>query len=360
VRKFAFLTALVLFLYGCQTGGKSDSFEKPAQKTSLQKSPDGLVLTVADETITSDEIITTALELFRPIAQSGDFERFKLQAEPQLKEIITARISNILLFQQAKKNTREDIDQVLERPAEAEIRKFIMVFAGDYAKAEEALKQKGMDWAGFKQEQKKMILIEYYLASLMPKAGPITYSELLARYNQMKEESFVILAAIKFQLLDIEPSKLRITDPNQNPLEQARKLADKLHKQLKAGKDFLELSNEYPDVSFAAHSQPVQPDSLKYSVLADEAEKLEPGDISEPFETARQEHIFIMKLEEKHSKGYEPLEKVQRQVKAQIAFDRRKQAQDKILAKLRRQAEHELSNEFTEFCLQKIYLISKE
>jgi hypothetical protein len=67
-----------------------------------------------------------------------------------------------------------------------------------------------------------------------------------------------------------------------------------------------------------------------------------------------------MKLKEKHSKGYEPFEKVQRQVKAQIAFDRRKQAQDEILAKLRRQAEHELSDEFTELCLQKIYRMSKE
>lgn len=360
MRKYVFLSALVLFLYGCQTGGKSDSIEKPAQKTSLQKSTDGLVLTVADETITSDEIVMAATGLLRPIAQSSNFERFKQQAEPQLKEIITARILNILLYQQAKKNTREDIDQVLERPAEAEIRKFIMDFGGDYAKAEEALKQQGMDWASFKVYQKKMILTEYYLASLLPKSAPITYSKLLARYNKMKDESFVILAAIKFQLLDIEPAKLRTTDPNQDRLEQARKLAYELLRQVKTGKDFHEVAKEYHGVTFAAHSKPVQPESLKYGILADEAEKLEPGDISEPFETARQDHIFIMKLEEKHSKGYEPFEKVQRQVKAQIAFDRRKQAQDKILAKLRRQAEHELSDEFTELCLQKIYRMSNE
>ncbi len=358
--KFAFLTALVLFLYGCQTGGKSDSIEKPAQKTSLQKSSDGLVLTVADETITSDEIVMAATGLLRPIAQSGDFERFKLQAEPQLKEIITARILNILLYQQAKKNTREDIDQVLERPAEAEIRKFIMVFGGDYAKAEQALKQQGMDWASFKVYQKKMILTEYYLGSLLPKAVPITYSELLARYNQMKEESFLILAAIKFQLLDIEPAKLRITDPNQDRLEQAKKLADELLRQVKTGKDFHEVAKEYHGVTFAAHSKPVQPESLTYQILADEAEKIEPGDISGLIETTQQKHIFIMKLKEKHSKGYEPFEKVQRKVKAKIISDRRKQAQDKILAKLRRQAEHELSNEFTEFCLQKIYKMSNE
>ncbi|MHC4546380.1 MAG: hypothetical protein ACYSYL_18020, partial [Planctomycetota bacterium] len=85
MRKYVFFSTLVLFLYGCQTGGKSDSIEKPTQKTSPQKSSDGLILTVADETITSDEIITAALELLRPIAQNSDFERFKQQAEPQLE-----------------------------------------------------------------------------------------------------------------------------------------------------------------------------------------------------------------------------------------------------------------------------------
>jgi peptidyl-prolyl cis-trans isomerase C len=346
---------LALFLYGCQGGGKSGSIEKSTKKTNPQKSSDGLVLTVADETITSDEIITAASELLRPIAQSSDFENFKQQADPELEEMIIARISNILLYQEAKKNTREGIDQMLERPAEAEIRKYIMDFEGDYAKAEEALKQQGLDWASFKEYQKKLILTEYYLGSLLPRAAPITYRELLAHYNQMKDESFVTLAAIKFQLIDIEPAKLRITDPNQDQLEQARKLANELIQQLKAGKDFLELAKEYPRVMFAVPSKPIQPASLRYSILADEAEKLEPGDVSGPIETPQQEHIFIMKLQEKHPKGYEPLEKVQREVEAQIISDRRKQAQEKILTRLRRQAEQELSDEFTEFCLQKIY-----
>ena len=355
MRKFAFLTASVLFLYGCGAGGKP---EKLAQKTGLAESSGGLVLTVGGESITSDEIIMAVMEQLRPIAQNskGDFERFKQQAETQLKEIITIRVSNILLYQQAKKNTREDIDQVLERPAEAEIRKFIMAFGGDYAKAEEALKQQGMDWASFKEEQKKMILIEYYVASLLPKAAPITYSELLACYNQMKEESFVILAAIKFQLIDIEPAKLQITDPNHNRLEQARKLANELLRQAKAGKGFPEVAKEYSGVTFAAPSKPVQPESLKYGILADEAEKLQPGDIAEDrIETPKLDHIFIMKLEEKHPKGYEPFEKVQREVRAKIASDRQKQAQEKILARLRQQAALELNSEFTEFCLQKIH-----
>ncbi len=355
MHKYALLTMLALLLCGCQGGGKSDSTKQSSKKTSPLESPNSPVLTVADETITSDEIITASLELMGPVAQITDYENFKKQAKPQIKEMIIARVSNILLYQEAKKNTREGVDKLLERPAEAEIRKFIMEFEGDYAKAEEALKKQGMDWAGFKEYQKKMLLTEYYLGSLLPKKTPISYSELLACYNQMKEESFAVLAAVKFQLIDIEPAKLLITDPNQDQLKQARNLANELLKQIKTGSSFPEVANEHRGVSFAAHSKPVQPDSLRYSILADQAQKLEPGQISEPFETSEQDHIFIMKLQEKHPKGYEPLEKVQRQVEAKIIFDRRKLAQEKILTRLRQQSENEINDEFIEFCLQKIY-----
>lgn len=362
MRKLVFLTALGLFLYGCHTGGKSDPIEKSIQKTSPQKSSDGLVLTVAGETITTDEIILYAKEQLMTIPPSSNFERFKQEAEPKLKDIITARILNILLYQEAKKNTREDIDQVLESPAEAKVRNFIMDVGGDYAEAEKVLKQQGMDWASFKEDQKKAILIDFYLDSLKPKPAPITYSELLACYNQMKEESFVVPAEIKYQLIDIEPAWLRITDPNEDRLEHARKLAYELLRQLKADKDFHELSKEYSGngVSFRAPSEPVQMESMvkPYDVIAVEAEELEPGDISGPIETIdenQQKHIIIMKLEEKYPKGYELLEKVQRQVEAKIISDRLKQAPDKVLGSLSRQAENELDDEFTEFCLQKIY-----
>ncbi|MHC4641190.1 MAG: peptidylprolyl isomerase, partial [Planctomycetota bacterium] len=174
MRAFVLLSLLVFFLNGCQNNSKSDSIEIPVQKTNLTKTSEGLVLTIAGESITSDEIVRAATEQLNPLSHSMDYERFKKQLEPHLQEIITAKIANIMLYQEAKKNTREDIDQLLERPAEDKIREYIMNFEGDYAKAEDALKQQGMDWAGFKKLQKKMILTEYYIASLLPKPVPIT------------------------------------------------------------------------------------------------------------------------------------------------------------------------------------------
>jgi hypothetical protein len=351
----------MLLMYGCQDGNKQeDAEQKLTRRISLQKTSDGLVLSVGDETITSEEIVSTAIEQLRPIAKGGNFESFSRQAGPQLEEIITIGVSNALLYQHAKENTKEGMEAVVDKAVEAEIRRFLAGFGGDYTKAEQALKQEGTDWAAFREFQKKMIITDFYLASQMPKAEPITYSELLAHYNQMKDEFFFIPAAVKFQLLDIEPPNLQVTDPNQSRLEKARKLADELLKQAKAGKDFAELAQKHTDVLFAAHSEPVQPENLRYQVLADEAQKLEPGEIAGPIETAGDKHIFIMKLEEKQLKSYQPFEKVQRQLEAKIKYDRRKQAQDKILAKFLRQAETDISGDFTDFCLRKIYQMSNE
>jgi hypothetical protein len=360
MRKFSFLTALLLFMYGCQGGSESDTTKKATQ--SLQEASDGLVLTIAGETITSEEIISVTMEQLKPIAKSGDYERFRQQAGVQLEELIKIRISNILLYQEAKDKIGEGMEQVLERAAEDRVRQFIVDSGGDYLKAEQALEQQGLDWASFKQEHKKKIMTEYYYTtSLLPKHSPITYSELLASYNDMKDEYFALPEEIKCQLLDIEIRRLEVADPNRPRLEQARELADKLLKQVKAGKDFLELSKEHSGVFFAPHSKPVQLKDLKYEILAQEASKLRPGDFAEhPIETPKLDHIFIMKLEYRRPESYLPFEQVQSKVRAKIVSDRRKEVEDKILAGFNRRAERELNDEFTEFCLRKIYQMSNE
>jgi parvulin-like peptidyl-prolyl isomerase len=368
MRKCAFLTVLVLLLtYGCGGGGKPKFTEEElaliplAQREGLPEASDGFVLAVGGETITSDEIITEPLlDHFRPIAQKSSFEQFKKQARPELEQIIAARVSNILLYQQAKRDTGVDIEDALEKATEAEVRKFVAGFKGDYAKAEQALKQMGMDWRSFREYQKKMILSQDYIRRLLPEYRPITYSELVNCYNEMKEEFFAIPAMITFRLIDIQIPKLEVTDPNRSRLEQARELASELVRRLREGEDFGELAKQYSHghtASFGGLWQPVQPQSLAkpYDILAAEADKMKPAQIAGPIEAG--EHIFIMKLEEKRPKSFEPLENVQKEVEAKIIFDRRKKAVDEFSSKLVQQAALNERDRFIDFCLEKIYQI---
>ena len=366
MRKCVFLLALLVLFSGCGGGKKPKYSEEElaaipfAPKTGLPKASGGFVLAVGGETITADEMVLPFIEDFKPLAKRSSFEQFKLRARGDLERVLIIKVSDILLYQEAKKDAGEQFDEAVEKAAETEVRKFIVGFGGDYARAEEALKQGGMDWRSFKEYQKKVILTQSYIASQLPKAGPITYTEMVDTYNEMKDEFFSTEAMLKFRLIDIEAGELEVADANQSRLEQAKELAGELVRRLRAGEDFGKLAEKHSGVSFIDHSEGVQPESLEkpYDILAAEAERLKPGQIAEPIEAG--EHIFIMKLEEKQSKSFKSLEKVQGEVEATILFGRRKKAVDRLAAKLWRQAALSNMDAFIDFCLEKIYRMSNE
>jgi parvulin-like peptidyl-prolyl isomerase len=351
----------ILLIYGCGGGDKPRFTDKEAQREGLPEVSGGFVLAVGGETITSDEIITEPLlDYFRPIVQRISLEQFKKHARADIEKLIADRISNILLYQQAKREVGEgvDLEDALEKAAESEMRRFIVSFDGDYAKAEEVLKQMGMDWRSFREHQKKMILSQEYVRQLLPENMPITHSELVNCYNEMKDKFFTIPSTITFRLIDIEIPKVEAADPNQSQREKAEELAGELLKRLQKGEDFGELAKQYSHGHTASSGglwQPVQPQSLAkpYDVVAAESEKIQPGQIAGPIEA--DEHIFIIKLEDRKPKYFEPLENVQKAVEAKIIISRREKAFDEFNTKLLQQVELSKRERFIDFCLEKIY-----
>ncbi|RKY24612.1 MAG: hypothetical protein DRP62_03385 [Planctomycetota bacterium] len=370
-KRFSLVVLVALLITGCGGNGDKPRFTKEEmaqfplpQRVGLPDASGGFTLAVGDETVTADEIITEQLiEHFRPIAQGSNYERFKIQARPDIERLLMSKVSNILLYQKARQEAGEHIDEAVEKAAEAEVRKFVVGFEGDYARAEQALKKMGMDWADFKEYQKRIVLCQSYIASKMPKKKAVTYSELINKYDEIKSESFVTPATLRFQLIDIEAAKLRVADPNRSRLEQAVELANELMSRLRAGENFSQLAKQYSNGYRAAEGglwKPINPDSLAepYDVLAAEAEQIEPGQLAGPIIAGG--HIFIMKLLEKQPKSIEPFEKVQKEVKARIIFERRSRAVDEISTKLAGQAALNDKNKFVEFCLKKIYQLCNQ
>jgi parvulin-like peptidyl-prolyl isomerase len=363
MRKKVFLAISgLLLITGCS--GKKPLTEKElariplAQRTGLPEASGGFAMAVKGETITSNEVVAALEGPFKDLAQRSDYEQFKERARPALERTLMSRITNILLYQEAKKQLGSDIDEGLDKAAESEVRKFILGFNGDTAKAEETLKKMGMSWADFKDYQKKTILSQYYLSSKVPKERPVTYGELVDYYERAKDTFFVTPAMIEFRLIDADVREIDVNDPNENRLQKAGDLADQLIKRLRAGEDFGELAKQYSNgygKDAGGLWKPVEPESLAgpYALLAVEARKMKPGDIAGPIGGG--DHIFIMKLESKRERSYEPLDKVQKELEAQINLDRRKEAIDKLGESLIQQAQITEKDRFVDFCLEQIY-----
>jgi len=106
--------------------------------------------------------------------------------------------------------------------------------------------------------------------------------------------------------------------------------------------------------------RPLQPQSLAepYNALLGEIEKAEPGDVSDLIETPG--HIFIIKIEQKQPRSYKPLQEVQRQVEKKIETDRWNVVIGKLNDGLTKYADLGEKNEFIDFCLEKIYELSRQ
>ena len=373
------LSVLILpFISGCD-GGKSKLTDTElarvalTQKIELVEAGGGLVLMVGGETLSSDEIIAspvwlngvlvTPTEHFRAVAQNTDLEQFRKQARAPFEDILIDKISNMLLYQFARKQAGDNVDETLQKAADNEYRKFTLDFAGDQDKADQALKQKGMDRKSFMERQKRDILIQWYVTSKLSDNRPITHDELMDCYNRMKDEFFAKVARITFRLIDIQPARLNVTDPNEDRRRLAKKLADGLFARIQSGEDFAGLAKQYSHDEwreFGGLWRPVTPASLAapYDILADEAGKMEAGQVSRPIEAPG--HVFIMKLEEKQSGDYEPFEQVQGRVEEQVIFERRNEMFDQLKARILSQAQLGRTDKFIDFCLEKIHRISNQ
>jgi parvulin-like peptidyl-prolyl isomerase len=375
--RFFLILLIPLLVCGCGSNRKALTdmeLERIAlaQKIELTEAAGGLVLMVGGESIASNEFIErpadldmkriSPMELFGQTAQLGSLEQFKEQTRDQLKKILMGEISNILLYQYAQRQAGKNVEETLDNAADGELRKFMLDFGGDQVKADEALEQIGMDRKTFKERQKRAILIQWYVKSKLPENQPVTYRELLARYDEMKGDFFSSPAMIHFRLIDIQPVKLRATDPNINVRQLAVELANALLARIKAGEDFGQLAQQYSHGYWKTDGglwKPVRPASLRapYNILADEALKIEPNQVAGPIVTRG--HVFIMKLEDKRSADYEPFEEVQDKVQESILLDRQNEVVHKINAKLIEQAELGDTDEFVDFCLEEIYKISR-
>lgn len=336
--------------------------------------PDELM--VVGEAITCEDIITSPSEpgaspdsfksRLEELARATTLEQFMEVARPQMRQRLNSRITNIVLYQRARRELGEKADETLDNATETELRRFVLEHGGNNAQADEALNALGMNRTTFKEYKKKQILAQYSISSKLPKNSPVTYSEMMAAYDQMKDAAFVRPGEVEFRLIDIQIAKIELDDPNDDPLQAvkaARALADKLVTRICAGEDFGKLAEEYSHGfrrSFGGLWTARNPEQLAepYSILAGVFEQLEPGQpgcrsVAGPIPVPG--HTFIVKLEKKREKAYLPLAEVQEQVEERIRTERRLEALERLDEEVAEQTGVANTDPFLDDCLERLY-----
>lgn len=366
--------AAVWTLAGC---GGNEARKASLTEEEIQRLTYGSKPASADELIVSGERITCEDIMniqsgqnvsgvsFRmwleEMAKAATLQQFLDAARPRVRQQLGANVSNIVLYKRAQRQLGDKIDDTLDNMVEKELRKFVIEHGGNNAQADEALKAMGMNRTTFKERKKRQILAQYSVESQMSRGRPITYSELVTTYDRMKDEAFVQPGLIQFRLIDISASKIDLTDPNDNPVDAARRVAEGLVTRIMAGEDFGKLAEEYSKYSdyYISGSEGLwparDPESLAepYAVLAGVSQKIEEGQVAGPIDAPG--HAFIMKLVQKREKGYLPMAEVQEQVEANIEETRRIAAIDRLDAEIGEQMALADTEGFVNDCLERLY-----
>ena len=359
-----------LWIAGCggsKTGKYTEEQMKAfplANRYDLPPATGNMVMRVGSQTITSEEILVQldANELLKLAAEQMDQKTFIGNTRPFIQQRIRDKVADILLYEEARKKSPENIEDALDKAVDQEISMFIAGYGNDYALAEAQIRKEGWDWRTFREYQKKLIMTHSYLSGKLKEKVLFTHSQMMAYYNAVRDEQFCRSGKLEFHAIDILPKLLaadRIGE-GQTAQQAAMELAAALAARAQAGEEFAELAKTYSHgplaktggkwlpVTLGANSLP-QP----YDILETEAVKLQPGQVSEPIVNA--DHIFILKLDSKDMGGCKSFEEVQPLIERQLLFKHQQQQYEEYISKLMRQAGLVELDRFTEFCTNAAY-----
>jgi len=363
--------ALGAGLPGCGNPAESPRFTEEQMealpfppRADLPAPSGGMVLSVDDETITVGEIIEPYSEALGQLAAESGYDAFRLRARPRLAQVVRDRIIDILLYRRARKAAPERVEEALEKAVEMEVNRFVAGYGHNYAEAQKAIAQMGLDWKGYREYLKRLLLVQSYLSTEIKDDQPVSHGELVAYYDRVKDERFSWPGELQFRVIDIQPDKL--TDDQVDAAagrmrqQAALAFAEELYRRIRAGEDFAEIAKAHSHGHRAPLGglwRPVIPgsDSLAapYDALQARAETMQAGQVSEPF--AVDGHVFLVKVETNQPGGVKPFAEVQDVVEQEVRRLKQQDSYNRFVDKMLREAEVSNVNQFVDFCVDQAY-----
>ncbi|MBN1126802.1 MAG: peptidyl-prolyl cis-trans isomerase [Sedimentisphaerales bacterium] len=369
--RVALVTWLTLsFLGGC--GGQKPKTGRFTQE-EMAKLPDpirddlpaptgGMVLSVGDEVVTIEEVISPFSDSFQQMAQGSDYQTFLLRARPLVSDAVQGKIIDVLLYKRARKKAPQNIDEALEKAVEQEVNRFVAGYGHNYAEAQKAIAQMGFDWQGYRDYLSRLLLVQSYISEEVEYDQPISPGEILDYYNEIKQERFTSEGEIQFRVIDIQPGQLteEKIGPDETPEQAAARLADALYEKIQGGADFAQVAIDNSHGHRASLGGLWRPLTLgsgslakPYDKLETQAAQLEPGQVSKPFPS--EDHIFLVKVESKQVAGTTPFSEVQHTLEEELRIMKQRRSYDNFVNKVVNQANIRNADLFIDYCVNEAY-----
>lgn len=369
------LVLLCVLACGCEGNRKSALTEEEIRQRTyapLPIQPDEIL--IGGEKITCEDVMMSPPEediagpslkdRLEARAKEVSLEQFLAETRPLIQQRLNRNIiTRIVLSKRARRELGERADDTLDKMAERELRSFIMEeHGGNGAEADAALQKRGFNRTTFKERRKRDLLAQYVIDSKIRRnPRPVTYDEIVAYYDKVKDQEFLVQGVLQLRLIDIDVAKVQVTDPNEERLHMARLLGADLRMRIEAGEDFGELAKQYSHDPLASQGgllKPRNPDAFAppYDVLAAKAKSMRIGQVAGPIDAPGR--VFLMKVEAKQDQGYRPLSEVQDQVREGIQRDRRRAALEELENEIARQVVGADTAEFVDYCLERLYRLS--
>lgn len=364
-------TGLLLLAVGCGPQIPQGKFTQEqmlniplANRYSLPAPTGGMTIRVGSSTLTPEEILSAPQlqEALAPLAKRGNLAAYEAQAMPLLRSVIRSKAADLLLYEEARKNAPENIDEQLEAAVKKEIERFIADYDNNVALAEQELKRMGMDWRSFQEYNKKLIMTHSFISATVMEEKKFTRRELLDYYEQVKNEQFSRPGRLQFQLIELVPSKLTSEQiqEGESSVQAARRLTQEILNKLQQGADFGELAKQFshdPLASAGGLWAPVTmgTDSLArpYDKIEKIAETMSVGEIRGPLE--EQGRFFLVKLVDLTPPVSKSFDEVQHILESQLQFQHRNRKYNELVEKVIKRADFVELERFAEFCANEAY-----
>ncbi|MBW8035374.1 MAG: hypothetical protein FVQ79_07035 [Planctomycetes bacterium] len=358
-----------------------------SQNTSTFKG--GMTISVAGETITTDDIVSAGrvLDRLRPKAAGGDYAYFHQQSYDTVSYMVSEKIKDILLCYIARKNAPSGIDENLDKAVEKEVNRYVAAFESNYEALKDIKKMGFNGWDDFRDYKRKQFLKQSYLSTKVKTDETVSRNELLQRYSELKtlEDAYFdrgpitqqpemsrILTALKaqykkadaetyFRLIEIRPAQLDEsqidTSKEETGHQAAMRIAKDLRSRIDAGEDFAQIAAGF----HGPYKNDKDPDRYTlgglfspYDILETQARKAKAGEVIGPVDA--EDRVFIMKIESRQAAGIVPFEKIQNILELQIRLERQLVQYEEVYRQLAAAAAITDKEKFINACIDTAFM----